>query len=49
MDFTDAPAEAEFAGPQWVFGLRPFGFDGGGHLVGYGLRHWQRLARDWAP
>ncbi|MET0771693.1 MAG: LpqB family beta-propeller domain-containing protein, partial [Candidatus Limnocylindrales bacterium] len=28
-----APAEAEFAGPQWVFGLRPFGFDGDGRVV----------------
>jgi dipeptidyl aminopeptidase/acylaminoacyl peptidase len=28
-----APMEAEFAGPQWVFGLRPFGFDGDGRVV----------------
>jgi dipeptidyl aminopeptidase/acylaminoacyl peptidase len=27
------PAEAEFAGPQWVFGLRPFGFDGDGRVI----------------
>lgn len=28
-----APMEAEFAVPQWVFGLRPFGFDGVGRIV----------------
>jgi dipeptidyl aminopeptidase/acylaminoacyl peptidase len=28
-----APMEAEFAGPQWVFGLRSFGFDGQGRVV----------------
>lgn len=28
-----APMAAEFAGPQWVFGLRPFGFDGEGRVV----------------
>lgn len=27
------PSEAEFAGPEWVFGLRPFGFDGAGRVV----------------
>jgi dipeptidyl aminopeptidase/acylaminoacyl peptidase len=27
------PLDAEFAGPQWVFGLRTFGFDGQGRVV----------------
>ncbi len=27
------PSEAEFAGPQWVFGLRPFAFDGDSRVV----------------
>jgi len=28
-----APMEAEFAEPQWVFGQRPFGFDGQGRVI----------------
>ena len=28
-----APMAAEFAGPQWVFGLRSFGFDGSGRVI----------------
>jgi dipeptidyl aminopeptidase/acylaminoacyl peptidase len=35
------PAEAEFAGPQWVFGLRPFASDDEGRIVAIARAHGQ--------